>query len=471
MESASGGCLYVSGPPGTGKSALISEICQTVKDTSEASQSYVNCMSIQNASDIFNILASELGITDDIFGSEAKGALQDLFTNASSKRVSLVVLDEVDQLLNLDIDVLYTLFEWSLLPASKLLLIGIANALDFTDRFLPRLKARNLKPRLLPFLPYTAPEIAFILKVRARSLLSADTSVVADFTPLLHPAAIQLISKKVATQNGDLRKAFDITKRALDVVEQDTKEKFRGLDLSMQSPISSSKKTPLAENNNLSSPVSMNSASLTKPVGTSDWHDAFTQLTAESAPRVTLAHVARVTTVAFNNGTSSRLKGLNLQQKAVLCSLVALEEKNQRFALVSTPPTTPSKKRKDIFPASKAIITSQSTGAPTIRALFDAYAVLCSRDNVIHALSNTEFCDVVGTLESLSLVTAVDGKTSSFNGTKPITPSRKGRGGFGTAVTADQRKLSSCVGLQELETAVEGAGSDILKAILSGEGF
>ena len=38
------------------------------------------------------------------------------------------------------LQVLYTLFEWSALPSSKLILIGIANALDLTERFLPRLR-------------------------------------------------------------------------------------------------------------------------------------------------------------------------------------------------------------------------------------------------------------------------------------------------------------------------------------------
>lgn len=89
----------------------------------------------------------------------------------------------------------------------------------------------------------------------------------------------------------------------------------------------------------------------------------------------------------------------------------------------------------------------------------------------MHALSNTEFCDVVGTLESLSLITAVNGKTGSFGASTPSTPSKRGRNGFGNACAADQKRVSSCIGIHELEAAMDGVGSGILRSILSGEGF
>jgi cell division control protein 6 len=60
-------------------------------------------------------------------------------------RVSIVLLDEVDHLVTREQDVLYRLFEWASVPESRLILIGIANALDLTDRLLPRLRAVNSK--------------------------------------------------------------------------------------------------------------------------------------------------------------------------------------------------------------------------------------------------------------------------------------------------------------------------------------
>jgi cell division control protein 6 len=60
----------------------------------------------------------------------------------SSKKWILLVLDEIDQLESKCQEVLYTLFEWPYLANSKLILVGIANALDLTDRILPRVTVR-----------------------------------------------------------------------------------------------------------------------------------------------------------------------------------------------------------------------------------------------------------------------------------------------------------------------------------------
>ena len=48
---------------------------------------------------------------------------------------------------------------------------GIANALDLTDRILPRLQARpKCKPRLLNFAPYSKDQIAEIIKDRLKKV-------------------------------------------------------------------------------------------------------------------------------------------------------------------------------------------------------------------------------------------------------------------------------------------------------------
>jgi cell division control protein 6 len=50
-------------------------------------------------------------------------------------------LDEVDHLMTKDQSILYRIFEWTALPNSSCVVIGMANTLDLTGRFLPRLKA------------------------------------------------------------------------------------------------------------------------------------------------------------------------------------------------------------------------------------------------------------------------------------------------------------------------------------------
>lgn len=437
------GCIYVSGPPGTGKSAFVNQVCSEIGASSSVRTGYVNCMSVKNAVDLYRTLLEEFMDITDIEEGEEMVALKKLFLQRKTSYV--VTLDEVDHLLELDVDLLYNIFEWSLQKSSGLVLVGIANALDFTDRFLPRLKARGLKPHLLPFLPYTAAQISSVITSKLKALVPDG----ADDVPFIHPTAIMFLSKKVAAQSGDLRKAFDICRRAIDLIEADTRDQHaKKVAEITPSPTPSPSKTPLVENINLSSPVRR---SPSKGKTQSALAASLAQLTVESAPRATIAHMARITAAVFSNGTVQRLMSLNLQQKAVLCSLSALEKK-KRSSAADNVLTTPS----------KAHVT-----APTVKELFQAYTVLCKRENVLHPLTSTEFRDIVGSLETLSLVSAVEGKAGSLV-TNAGTPSRKGRGGFG-GVAVEDRRVASSVDAKELSAALVGPGSGILKDILEGE--
>ncbi|KAI9652499.1 MAG: AAA ATPase [Alyxoria varia] len=517
MSDKTGGSLYVSGPPGTGKSAHVGEVCRAVvKDNNDVKFSYLNCMSIKKPGDVFIQLMSELGISDDVFGAKASALLQAEVLRSGAKEEGspyLVILDEIDQLLSIDLESLYTLFSWSLAKQSRLILVGIANALDLTDRSLPRLKSRSLKPQLLPFLPYVAPEIASVLISRSRSLLPANTTAPADFTPFIVAPAIQLISKKVAAQTGDLRKAFNLAQKSIDLVEAETRKNSAAANQQAQpaaggDAMASPDRTPLSDNTNMSTPTSThsNNDSLSKTIIKSSPNNnsssPLEHLTPENAPRASLAHVLQVSAAAFNNGTASRLKSLNLQQKAALCSLVALERKHKRETQLQhhqsendnnfpSPSATLASRKKDLIKirASQAGTPSSVrrsggarggdvTAAPTIRALFEAYSALCTRENVLQALSQSEFKDVLANLETSSLVVGVDarggrgGGAGSFVGTMTATPSKRRKGGAGSfaaaAVKVEDRRVASCGDGAELEEAVEGVGCGILRRMLTG---
>ncbi|KAK6067588.1 cell division control protein [Seiridium cupressi] len=442
-QSSPGGCLYVSGPPGTGKSAMVNEITQAVVEASAVKKAYINCMSIKSSKDLYTTLLDLLHEDSDITEADAASTLQTLFMpKRKTSDVYMVVLDEIDHILTLDLESLYNVFEWSLQKTSRLVLVGIANALDLTDRFLPRLKSRNLKPELLPFLPYSAAQIKTIITTRLRSLVPEGAPL-----PFIHPAAIELCSRKVSSQTGDLRKAFEICRRAIDLVEMETKQKHDA-EIKEQILLASPSRKVLGENNNLSSPSKGNSGkSISAALITS-----LRSLTVETAPRVSIGHLNKVTAAAFSHGTSQRLKTLNLQQKAALCSLVALEKRNR--ASKESVLATPSKSH---------------TTAPTIKTLYDTYCKLCTEDSMLHPLSSSEFREVMSSLETLSLVSVVDGKTGSFSIAR--TPSKRGRrGGFGASVgLADEKRVASCVGEKEMEQAIEGIESGILQSILTGE--
>lgn len=454
------GCLYVSGPPGTGKSAMVNEVSnELVAESTTVRKAYLNCMSIKSSKDLYFTLMELLCDETEMTEEDATTMLQKMFVpKRKSSSVYVVVLDEIDHILSLDLESLYKVFEWSLQKSSCLLLVGIANALDLTDRFLPRLKSRNLKPELLPFLPYTAAQVKNIITKRLKTLLPSDKAT-SDFIPFFHPAAIELCSRKVSSQTGDLRKAFEVCRRALDLVENETRLNEENDAKEQLLQMTPSRKV-LGEMKNETSPGKKTERSISSILSSS-----LRSLTVETAPRVSIAHLNKVTAAAFSNGTNQRLKTLNLQQKAALCALHALERRNREAfricasGVIGKSPSTPSK---------------SNITAPTIKTLFDTYALLCKRSDAValHPLSSSEFREVVGSLETLSLVAGVDGKNGSFvAGSQPGTPSGRkgGRKAAFVGGTADDKRVASCVGDREINQAVDGLGADILRSILSGE--
>ncbi|KAH8149026.1 uncharacterized protein LAJ45_07002 [Morchella importuna] len=414
LEACSGGCLYVSGPPGCGKSALLTEVMGDLgaDKAVNVKRAYVNCMTMQSPTSIYVKLLEEFYKGEELSSPTGMAELEALFIPKKSLKkqpgeVFVVVLDEIDHLLTKDQEVLYSIFEWSLVRSSRLILLGIANALDLTDRFLPRLKARNLTPQLLPFLPYTAEQIASVITNRLRSLLPNGTSTPGDFVPFMHPAAIQLASRKVAAATGDLRKAFDLCRRAVELVESETRAK------EIQQKQLETKWRHITRG----APCAPRRSSKPQHPAQALFHcppAALTSLTIQTAPRVMLSHIAKVSAASFGGSTISRVKTLNLQQKAVLCVLVTAEK---------------------------------TRGSVTVRQLFEAYAAVCKRERLLHPLTNTEFRDVVNLLDVAGVVSAVGG------GAVGGTPSKKKKAGI-----AEECRIGACVREMDLLTAVADVG-------------
>lgn len=132
----------------------------------------------------------------------------------------------MDQLLNSrGNEFLSRIFEMTQLPQSKLVLIGVANSLDLITRHLPHLttsaspttskvKQRNRSANmakhceLLHFRPYEREQIVEILETRLSSVEVFDS------------VAIKLVANKVSSSTGDIRKALNACKSALDQMEK-----------------------------------------------------------------------------------------------------------------------------------------------------------------------------------------------------------------------------------------------------------
>lgn len=211
------GSLYLSGAPGTGKTACLSRILQDLKKELKGFKTIMlNCMSLRSAQAVFPAIAQEI-CQEEVSKPAGKDMMRKLEKHMTAEKGPMIVLvlDEMDQLDSKGQDVLYTLFEWPWLSNSRLVLIGIANTLDLTDRILPRLQAREkCKPQLLNFPPYTRNQIVAILQDRL-------TQVSRD--QVLDNAAIQFCARKVSAVSGDVRKALDVCRRAIEIVESDVK--------------------------------------------------------------------------------------------------------------------------------------------------------------------------------------------------------------------------------------------------------
>ncbi|RDD40673.1 Cell division control protein 6-like protein [Trichoplax sp. H2] len=215
VDHGTAASMYISGAPGTGKTLCLKKVAADNQDLAQkAKVIYLNCMTFKKADNVHNQILSKLLGSETVLS--ARAAVEKLRRAISSSGSMIVlIIDEIDQLECKGQEVLYTLFELPSIPRSKLILIGVANSLDLTDRSLPRLnKLEKYKPKLLHFPPYTKDEIVCILDSRMSMIKSSDSVTSID------KSAFEYCARKVSAVSGDIRKALDICRRAIEIVEK-----------------------------------------------------------------------------------------------------------------------------------------------------------------------------------------------------------------------------------------------------------
>eukprot|EP01083_Nonionella_stella_P220887 789780_1 len=236
--------LYICGSPGTGKSALVRTIQNRIsawekKESLPVSRIvYINAMQVTTANAIYPKILQELSPNQpELNPNKAAEKLQKMFlgrTTAKNKRkkMTIVIVDEIDGLLSSKPVVLYQLFQYPKLDNSTLLLVGIANSLNLTEKFLPRLAGRGDSPEVLIFESYSAAQLTNIITRRIRDgypnkeILSEDE----DLVPFFDKDAVKIIAKKVASMSGDVRKSLEICRRCLSVlIDQHTISPVMGM--------------------------------------------------------------------------------------------------------------------------------------------------------------------------------------------------------------------------------------------------
>eukprot|EP00793_Prasinoderma_coloniale_P005673 PRCOL_00004147-RA len=239
--AGAGRCLYISGVPGTGKTATVMEVMRAArKEAKEANQApfqlvMINGLRLPSPQHAYSSIYEALH-GHYVGPSQALDLLQERFTPAaggawaagSAKRgkaggtgrgadataapATLLVVDELDSLVTRRQEVLYNLFEWSLAAPRKgvprLAVIGIANTMDLPERLLPRILSRA-GLRRTPFQPYVREQIEQIVRARLGACEGAFA-----------PEAVDFASRKVAAVSGDVRRALEMCRRAAECTEE-----------------------------------------------------------------------------------------------------------------------------------------------------------------------------------------------------------------------------------------------------------
>ncbi|GAA6050067.1 hypothetical protein JCM3770_001353 [Rhodotorula araucariae] len=217
-----GGCLYVHGVPGTGKTATVHSVVrelQNDEDMDGFTFVEINGMKISEPMAAFSHLWGALAPPEQQQQRKASpkaalAALESHFANPDPARKTTVVLvDELDQMLTKRQDVLYNFFNWPHVAHSRLVVVAVANTMDLPERELSGKIRSRLGTNRIPFQPYTWMELKRILEARLTLVAPGSTAVA-----LFDDVALQKIAKSVAGISGDARKALDVARRTLDRV-------------------------------------------------------------------------------------------------------------------------------------------------------------------------------------------------------------------------------------------------------------
>lgn len=218
-----GAVIYITGVPGSGKTHTVTRVLESIGREFV----HVNCADLGQKALIFRGIGERMGC------KTARNTLQSLRAHFHKcDEHHIVFIDEVDLLHTRTESLLYNLFEMPFIAGARLLLIVAANTLGTLST---KIESRVGKDRL-EFRPYTSANLCTILKCRATEedgrCLSKDgpspiqagglvsrlrksnaCGAEAKTSDLNGSKSLELISKRIASSTGDIRRAFELADR------------------------------------------------------------------------------------------------------------------------------------------------------------------------------------------------------------------------------------------------------------------
>ncbi|XP_073995190.1 origin recognition complex subunit 1-like isoform X2 [Rhodnius prolixus] len=219
----SGGCMYISGVPGTGKTATVHAVVKSLQQDSQHKKIPSFDFVEVNGLRLTEPRQSYVRIWQALTGNKVimELALKNLEKKFLGRptRTTLLLLDELDYLCNKRQDVIYNLLEWTTKHHSRLVILTIANTMDLPERTLKGKITSRMGLTRLVFQPYTYQQLQEIVMNRLGK------------NEKFHADAVQLVARKVAAVSGDARRALDICRRAIETFDSDSDKPISVFDI------------------------------------------------------------------------------------------------------------------------------------------------------------------------------------------------------------------------------------------------
>ncbi|XP_008576252.1 PREDICTED: origin recognition complex subunit 1 isoform X1 [Galeopterus variegatus] len=208
-----GGCMYISGVPGTGKTATVHEVIRCLQQAAQASHvppfQYieVNGMKLTEPHQVYVQILQKLTGQKATANHAAELLAKRFRTQGSPQETTVLLVDELDLLWTHKQDVMYNLFDWPTHKEARLVVLTIANTMDLPERIMMKRVSSRLGLTRMSFQPYTHSQLQQILGSRLKHLKAFEDD------------AIQLVARKVAALSGDARRCLDVCRRATEICE------------------------------------------------------------------------------------------------------------------------------------------------------------------------------------------------------------------------------------------------------------
>ncbi|XP_005398640.1 PREDICTED: origin recognition complex subunit 1 isoform X2 [Chinchilla lanigera] len=208
-----GGCMYISGVPGTGKTATVHEVIRCLQQAAQANDvppfKYieVNGMKLTEPHQVYVQILQKLTGQKATANHAAALLAKRFCSRGSPQETTVLLVDELDLLWTHKQDVMYNLFDWPTHKEACLVVLAIANTMDLPERIMMNRVSSRLGLTRMSFQPYTHSQLQEILVSRLKHLKAFEDD------------AIQLVARKVAALSGDARRCLDICRRATEICE------------------------------------------------------------------------------------------------------------------------------------------------------------------------------------------------------------------------------------------------------------